>query len=98
MDWIAALGYIIAPVSSIITWFVGRKKSRNDFLREMQASIDLLATRNGNLIKEVTELRGENMRLRLDVQRLAAENAKMSKEIEGLNSRFKNIKTITKKG
>ena len=98
MDWIAALGYIIAPVSSIITWFVGRKKSRNDFLREMQASIDLLATRNGNLIKVVTELRGENMRLRLDVQRLAAENAKMSKEIEGLNSRFKNIKTITKKG
>ena len=64
----------------------------------MQASIDLLATRNGNLIKEVTELRGENMRLRLDVQRLAAENAKMSKEIEGLNSRLKNIKTITKKG
>ena len=98
MDWIAALGYIIAPVSRIITWFVGRKKSRNDFLREMQASIDLLATRNGNLIKEVTELRGENMRLRLDVQRLAAENAKMSKEIEGLNSRLKNIKTITKKG
>ncbi len=98
MDWIAALGYIIAPVSSIITWFVGHKKSRNDFLREMQASIDLLATRNGNLIKEVTELRGENMRLRLDVQRLAAENAKMSKEIEGLNSRLKNIKTITKKG
>ena len=98
MDWIAALGYIIAPVSSIITWFVGRKKPRNDFLREMQASIDLLATRNGNLIKEVTELRGENMRLRLDVQRLAAENAKMSKEIEGLNSRLKNIKTITKKG
>jgi len=98
MDWIAALGYIIAPVSSIITWFVERKKSRNDFLREMQASIDLLATRNGNLIKEVTELRGENMRLRLDVQRLAAENAKMSKEIEGLNSRLKNIKTITKKG
>lgn len=98
MDWIAALGYIIAPVSSIITWFVGRKKSRNDFLREMQASIDLLATRNGNLIKEVTELRGENMRLRLDVQRLATENAKMSKEIEGLNSRLKNIKTITKKG
>lgn len=97
MDWIQVLGYIIAPISSVIAWLAGRKKSKNDFLQEMQASIDLLVEKNKELVAEVTALRLENSGLRYDVQRLATENSKMSKEIEELNARLENVKTITKK-
>lgn len=96
-DWVAILGYIAAPISSVITWFVGRRKSRNDFLKDMQSSIDLLAERNKQLIVEVATLRMENASLQSDVQRLVSENAKMAKEIEELNARLDKVKTITKK-
>lgn len=97
MDWVAILGFIIAPISSVISWIVGRRKSKNDFLHEMQASIDLLVEKNKILVEEITALRLENSALRYDVQRLATENKKMSKEIEELNARLENVKTITKK-
>ncbi len=97
MDWIAIIGYIIAPISGVVSWLAGRKKSKNDFLQEMQASIDLLAQRNSDLYNEIVGLRAENLSLRLDVQRLLGENTKMSKEIEVLNARLENVKTITKK-
>ena len=97
MDWVTILGFIIAPISSVISWIVGRRKSKNDFLHEMQASIDLLVEKNKILVEEITALRLENSALRYDVQRLATENKKMSKEIEELNARLENVKTITKK-
>ena len=97
MDWVTILGFIIAPISSVISWIVGRRKSKNDFLHEMQASIDLLVEKNKILVEEITALRLENSKLRYDVQRLATENKKMSKEIEELNARLENVKTITKK-
>ena len=97
MDWVAILGFIIAPISSVISWIVGRRRSKNDFLKEMQASIDRLVEKNKELVAEVTALRLENSALRYDVQRLATENKKMSKEIEELNTRLENVKTITKK-
>lgn len=96
-DWTNFIGYIIAPITSVIAWLAGRRKSKNDFLHEMQASIDLLVEKNKILVEEVTALRLENSALRYDVQRLAGENKKMSKEIEELNTRLENVKTITKK-
>lgn len=96
-DWTNFIGYIIAPITSVIAWLVGRRKSKNDFLHEMQASIDLLVEKNKILVEEITALRIENSALRYDVQRLAGENKKMSKEIEELNTRLENVKTITKK-
>lgn len=96
-NWITILGYIIAPISSVVAWLAARRKSKNDFLHEMQASIDLLVEKNKILVEEITALRLENSALRYDVQRLATENKKMSKEIEELNTRLENVKTITKK-
>jgi regulator of replication initiation timing len=80
--WVIILGYLIAPVSSVISYFAGRKKANNDFLQNMQASINLLADENKKLMAEVVALRKENTRLRI--------------EIEELNEKLSNIKTITK--
>ena len=81
--WVTILGYLIVPISSVASYFAGRKKANNDFLHNMQASINLLAEENKKLMKEVVELRKENGKLRV--------------EIEELNERLSNVKTITKK-
>jgi peptidoglycan hydrolase CwlO-like protein len=88
-NFISILGYIITPISAVIAWFAGRKKANNDFLQNMQSSIDLLTAENTKLVKQVIELNNEVVELR-------KENAKLRAEIEELNEKFSNVKTITR--
>ena len=81
--FITILGYILTPIAGIVTWLVSRKKQRNDFLQDMQASINLLAEENKKLMIEIVALRKENLQLRA--------------EVEELNRKLDNVKTITKK-
>jgi len=82
---------IITPVLTLIGgWLFGRRKQKNDFLTELQSSIDLLAEKNKYQMEEIIKLREEIVSLR-------KENAQLRKEIEELNERLQNIKTITKK-
>jgi uncharacterized coiled-coil DUF342 family protein len=88
-DFITILGYLLTPISAVVAWFAGRRKSNNDFLQELQASIDLLSTKNKELINEVVNLRSE-------IVHLKSENAALRKEVEELNAKLDNVKTITK--
>jgi predicted RNase H-like nuclease (RuvC/YqgF family) len=81
--FITVLGYALTPVTGVVTWLFTRKKQRNDFLQNLQSSINLLAEENKKLMAEVIELRRENMHLRT--------------EVEELNRKLENVKTITKK-
>ena len=51
------LGYVLTPVTGVVTWMITRKKQRNDFLKELQSSIDVLAGENKVLYKELLDLR-----------------------------------------
>jgi predicted RNase H-like nuclease (RuvC/YqgF family) len=82
-DFITILGYILAPIAAVVTWIASRRKRQNDFLVEMQSSIDLLITKNKELTAEIVALRSENMQLQT--------------RIEELNHKLENVKTITKK-
>jgi predicted nucleic acid-binding Zn-ribbon protein len=56
---------IVTPVATgVIGWLTGRRKQKNDFLNDLQASIDLLAEKNRLLMEEVIKLREENASLR----------------------------------
>lgn len=81
-DWVGILGYVLTPIASVFTWIVSRSKQKNDFLKELQSSINLLASENKKLMLEVLALRKENVELR--------------SEVEELNRRLNNVKTITK--
>ncbi|MDR0754500.1 MAG: hypothetical protein LBF04_03840 [Prevotellaceae bacterium] len=48
---------VASALSSMATWFVARKKRNNDFIAELQSSIDLLSERNRKLLEENLELR-----------------------------------------
>lgn len=57
IDVVTILGYVLVPITSVITWMATRKKQRNDFLKELQSSIDVLAAENKTLYKELLDLR-----------------------------------------
>lgn len=104
MDWINIISIIIAPLTGVLSWFAGRKKSKNDFLQEMQDSIDLLVVKNKDLVEEVTNLRLKNSELianqeilKRQIDTLTKQNATLQKTIETLNEQLKNVKTITRK-
>lgn len=96
IDWIALIGYIIAPISGVASWLAGRRKSNNDFLRDMQESIDLLVEKNKVLIKEITELRDENSKLISQVKALSNDNIQMRREVEHLSGKIRNLKSTKK--
>lgn len=74
-------------ISSVVTWFVSRRKRNNDFLSEMQASINLLSTENKEILSENVHLRRENAEQKANQQEmldklnlLAAENKDLRRE------------------
>jgi hypothetical protein len=75
--------YLAPVLTGVAGWLGGRRKKNNDFLGDLQASIDLLAEKNKILMEEVIKLREENAKLRIDIEEL-------TRKLEG-------VKTITRK-
>ena len=75
--------YIAPVLTGVAGWLGGRRKKNNDFLGDLQASIDLLAEKNKTLMEEVVKLREENAELRV--------------KIEELTHKLEGVRTITKK-
>lgn len=89
IDWSALGTYVLPIITGVVAWLTGRKKSRNDFLQEMQESIDKLTAKNTELVDKVIALNDEVIKLR-------KENSELRAEIEQLNSKLEGVKTITK--
>jgi len=91
MDILTTILPFVVSIGTFIAGLItGKKKRNNDFLSDLQTSIDLLSVKNKDLLHEVINLRGE-------VVQLKSENAALRKEVEELNGKLSNIKTITTK-
>lgn len=104
MDITTLIGYIFSALTGIAGWLVGRRKQQNDFITDLQSSINLLAEKNRELLDEVIRLRQQNAELlsnqdemKKEMATLRKENAGLKKEVEELNLKFSNVKTITRK-
>jgi len=73
-------------VTGAIGWLAGRRKQKNDFLAEIQSSIDLLSEKNKLFVVEMVQLREENLKLCGEVAMLREENRALRSEIEGLKA------------
>lgn len=98
-----AIDVLLPALSGLAGWLFGRRKRRNDFLSDLQKSIDLLSAKNKQLVDElislqdtVVSLRKDNAELKSEVQALREENADLSEEVGKLREQLANVKTITK--
>lgn len=92
METITYIGtYIIPLFSAAVGWLVGSRKRKNDFLKDLQASINLLSAENKRLLEEITNanseivaVRKENEELKASVDRLCTENSQLKGEVRQL--------------
>ena len=104
MDWTTIISIISSPVCAAIGWLAGSRKRKNDFLVDLQNSIDLLAQKNGELLKELVAVRSQNADLmnnqeimKRQIETLTLENCELKQEVASLNERLAGVKTITRK-
>lgn len=90
-------------LGTAIQWIASRKKRDNDFIADLQKSIDLLSDRYNATLKELITVKEQNAELisqqkilTLQVENLTRENDALRKTVEELNERFANVKTITR--
>ena len=86
--------YIIPLATALAGWLVGSRKRRNDFLGDLQSSIDLLSAENKRMLedittcnKEIVAVRRENEELKASVDRLCSENSSLKDEIRQLREK-----------
>ena len=92
METLTFIGtYIIPLFTAAIDWIVGSRKRKNDFLKNLQAFIDLLSSENRKLIADITKVnseivavRKENEELKASVDRLCTENSQLKDEVRQL--------------
>ena len=88
----------LVPIATAAAgWLAGKRKRRNDFLKNMQDSIDILSMENKRLLedltnvnREVVALRKENGELKYSVDQLCRENAQLKEEVRNLKTRMEN--------
>lgn len=95
-DFQVILNVLMPVLTGLAGWLAGARKRRNDFLSEMQKSIDLLSTENRELLAEMVELRKENALMQVEISALRRENGQLRSEVEELNNRLAGVKTITR--
>ncbi len=100
METLTFIGtYIIPLFTAAIGWLVGSRKRKNDFLKDLQASIDLLSSENRKLLAdimavnaEIVAVRKENEELKASVDRLCTENSQLKDEVRQLREQIKRQK------
>ena len=86
---------LVPIVTAAAGWLAGKRKRRNDFLKNMQDSIDILSMENKRLLedltnvnREVVALRRENGELKYSVDQLCKENVQLKEEVRNLRTRI----------
>ena len=86
---------LVPIITAAAGWLAGKRKRRNDFLKNMQESIDILSMENKRLIedlttvnREVVALRKENGELKYSVDQLCKENVQLKEEVRNLRTRI----------
>lgn len=100
METLTFIGtYIIPLFTAAVGWIVGSRKRKNDFLKDLQASINLLSAENKRLLEEITNanaeivaVRKENEELKASVDRLCTENSQLKDEVRQLREQIKRQK------
>ena len=94
---------LLPVLTALAGYFAGKRKRDNDFLKDLQGSINALSKDNAELIKktielnkEIVALRKENGELRENVEALRKENAELKEEIGQLKAQLEGVKTITR--
>lgn len=81
-EWITTF---LVPVTGIVSWLAGARMRRNESIKALQTTIDMLNERNRELYEAQVKLRDENSELK-------AMLSSNRHEIEGLKAEIERLK------
>lgn len=81
-EWITTF---LLPVTGIVSWIAGSRMRRNDTIKALQTTVDMLVQKNTELYDEIMRLRQENDALR-------DQGIKRDNEIESLKAEIERLK------
>ncbi len=76
-------------LGATVSWAVGRRKRKNDFLAEMQRSIDLLSEKYNQVLQENVSLRQEKADWQVSQRLLNAKVDRLTREVANLRKNLK---------
>ncbi len=79
IEWAALL---LAPFTGIVSYLVGKRQRNNDFLNQLQASINMLVEENTKLLAENVELRTKVAALQVAQNKLLCEIKNLRKDLK----------------
>ena len=77
-------------ISNICTWLFSRRKQNNDFLAELQKSIDLLTEKYTKTLNENVQLKADNAKLLANQQVMEGKIDSLTRKIDSLTKQLKN--------
>lgn len=80
-EWITTF---MVPVTGVVSWLAGARMRRNENLKSLQTTIDLLVEKNKELYEEILRLRQENDTLRNEGVKRDNEISELKHQIERL--------------
>ena len=80
-EWITTF---LVPVTGIVSWLAGARMRKNEGIKALMATIDMLTERNRELYEEQVRLREENAQLKSMLSSNSIEIDKLKTEIERL--------------
>lgn len=95
-NWISILSIILSPLSALAGWAVGKRKRNNDFISELQSSIDLLTSKYTLTLNELITLKGQNANLMIEMGKIRSENSHLKQQVEELTNKLGDVKIITR--
>lgn len=89
------LTVVLPMISSAVTWLLTKRKRNNNFISELQGSIDLLSEKYTEALDQLTIIRAENLELRTlqremtnEIEDLKLKNNQLRKNIEYLKTKL----------
>jgi len=88
--WLQILTYALPSgfLGSVVTWLVTGRRRRNDFLAEMQKSIDMLSEKYNAVLQDNIMLRQEKAEWKVTQKELLLKVDKLTREVENLRRNF----------
>lgn len=81
-EWI---GLLIAPITGVVSYVVGKGQRNNEFLNQLQGSINMLVDENTKLLEENVKLRVTVAALQVAQNDLMNELSELRKELKRQN-------------
>lgn len=100
MDWTTIIIALLTPITGVVCWFAGKHKRRNDFISDLQSSIDLLSEKYTDTLNKLTLAQGLNQGLQTGQTAMLNELKEVRKENAALKLALEEIKqenTLLKK-